>query len=390
MLSVAVLGANGFFGSRLVEVLHLTREHRVVPIAHSISGLARIARFDIDWRVADATDAQALTVALSGCDIVVHAIAGSLESIVKSPHATLQACKAAGVRRVVYLSTASVHGQDPDPGTDESSPLHTRHLVPYNNAKVISERAFLAQHAAFGVQLVVLRPGIVFGPRDVWITGIARSIVDGSAALVGGGDGWCNTIYVDNLVQAVRCAITTEANGGVFLVGDAQTITWRELYQRVADVLGHRRPIRSVPAPPLKRGGFDAIDAIKAIPGVQTLLDHTPAAPKLWARRHLEAAARVQRAVRGAYNNPAADPWRGRSKPTPEVSIETALLHHCRQRFSYDKARVGLGYTPPYSLNEALEFSAAWLEFIGYPPTARDLGHLQHAESGSASPADRD
>jgi 2-alkyl-3-oxoalkanoate reductase len=367
MLSVAVLGANGFFGSRLIEVLHLTRQYRVVPIAHSISGLARIARFDLDWRVADATDPRALSAALSGCDVVVHAIAGSLESIVKSPHATLQACKAAGVRRVVYLSTASVHGQDPEPGTDEASALHTRHVVPYNNAKVIAERIFLAQHAAFGVQLVVLRPGIVFGPRDVWITGIARGIVDGSAALVDGGEGWCNTIYVDNLVHAVRCAFTAEANGEVFLVGDGQAITWRALYQRVADLLGHRAPIRTVPAPNLAKARLDAIEAIKAIPGVQALLDRTPASPKLWARRHLEALARVRQAVRGAYSNPSTDLWRGRSRATPEVSVETALLHRCRQRFAYDKARVGLGYTPPYSLDEALQLSAGWLKFVGYP-----------------------
>jgi 2-alkyl-3-oxoalkanoate reductase len=366
MKRVAVLGANGFFGTRLVEMLHLAAEAHVVPVAHSVSGLARVARFALEWRIADATDPAALKTAFSGCEVVVHAIAGSLDSIVRSPRATLEACKAVGVRRVIYISTASVHGQDVAPGTDERSPLHTRHLVPYNNAKVVAERAFVAQHVAFGIELVVLRPGIVFGPRDVWVTGIARSLIDRNAALVAGGVGWCNTIYVDNLVHAVRCAMTANANGEVFLVGDAEAITWHDLYARVASAMGLELTVASVPAPPMRPAGFDSIEAVKSLPGVQRLLDHTPKAPKAWARRQAEAIVRVRQAVRSAYRGPEIDPWRARPANVPGVSVETAMLHSCRHRFTYEKARSGLGFVPPVPLDAAIERTAGWLEFIGY------------------------
>jgi nucleoside-diphosphate-sugar epimerase len=366
MLTIGVLGANGFVGSRLVEMFHLGAEFRVVPIAHSVSGLARVARFSVNWRIADATDPVALAAAFDGCDTIVHAIAGSLESIIMSPRATLQACRVAGVRRVVYLSTAAVHGQDVEPGTDEDSPLHTRHPVAYNNAKVLAERAFLAQHWRFGIELVVLRPGIVIGPRDVWITGIAHAIANREAVLAGGGAGYCNTIYVDNLVHAVRCGLHSDTDGGVFLVGDAETITWRALYRRVGEMLGHRGEFPSVPSPPIQAVGFDLIDALKTIPGVQNVLDRTSPAPKLWARRQLSAIAAIRRAMRTAYQPPTANPWRTRAAAVPMVSLETALLHRCRHAFSYAKARTQLGFLPPVSIEEALARCAGWLDFIGY------------------------
>jgi len=63
---VAVLGAGGFIGSRVVESFHLQGFAEFRPIVRRISGLARSRRFNLDPRIADACDAQALRAALAG------------------------------------------------------------------------------------------------------------------------------------------------------------------------------------------------------------------------------------------------------------------------------------------------------------------------------------
>src|SRR5919108_49903 len=129
MLSVAVLGANGFIGSRAVEMLHLARLSKVRPVVRTADGLATSSRLDLEGRVADAFDQVALRRAFEGCEVVVHAIAGDRKTIIETVQTAYQAADEAGVRRLIYLSSASVHGQAPIPGTDENSPLSDRQPI---------------------------------------------------------------------------------------------------------------------------------------------------------------------------------------------------------------------------------------------------------------------
>ena len=55
---VAVLGAGGFIGSRIVEMFHLGGLADVRPVTRSTGALARLSRFDLDWRIADARDQE--------------------------------------------------------------------------------------------------------------------------------------------------------------------------------------------------------------------------------------------------------------------------------------------------------------------------------------------
>ena len=61
--TIAVLGASGFVGSRLLELFHLTGSATLHPVVRNYSSLARLARFDLDWKIADARDQAALTTA---------------------------------------------------------------------------------------------------------------------------------------------------------------------------------------------------------------------------------------------------------------------------------------------------------------------------------------
>jgi 2-alkyl-3-oxoalkanoate reductase len=359
---VAVIGANGFVGSRLVELFHLAGMAEVVPVVRSVNSLARLSRFDLDWRLADSRDADTLALALRGCDQVVDAMVGDPRAIQAAAAALLPAAHRAGVRRVVYLSSASVHGQNPAPGTDETTPLDDRQDVAYNNAKVRAERRLLHDARRLGVELVVLRPSIVYGPRDRWVTSLVGELLQGTAWLVGEGAGICNGIYVDNLAHAVRLALSApvSAVGRAYLLNDRETITWGLLEERTRALLGQPvTPAHRVPAPEFPPAGWASrLDDLRAAPAAQALLARVPAPLKSLAKAATQALRHAPR--------PA--PWTLRPAPGPRFTVERVRLQQCAWRFPCDAARAGLAYEPPVAFGTGLERTIAWLRWCGQLP----------------------
>jgi nucleoside-diphosphate-sugar epimerase len=358
MKRVAVLGAGGFVGGRTVEMLHLRAVADVRPVVRTIPGLARSARFDLDGRVADAFDQAALTAAFAGVDVVVHAVAGSADVVVGTIAPVYRAASAAGVQRLVYLSSASVHGQAPPPGTDERSALSTRQPVAYNNAKVRAERGLKHLRARGRVEIVVLRPGIVFGPRSSWITTFADALLAGQAYMVNEGRGICNSIYVDNLVHAIHLAATVDGvDGETLIVGDRERRTWRDLYRPITEALG------------FDLSAVARVDAIR--PASQSLMTPGGIAASARTLRAL-LPARLRRIVRvvlasSSARPPALSPRTSFQPATPRATLEMSLLHSCAYKLPHWRAARVLGYDPVVSFEEGCRRTVGWLGFAGYP-----------------------
>lgn len=350
-MRIAIVGANGFVGTRLYESLVLEGKHEVRPLLRSPASLARLARFPLgDWRVTNVFDVDALAKDLEGCDVLVHGMVGTYDRIPVAARVAAQACLRRGVR-LVYLSSASVHGQNPPPGTSEASPISARQPLPYNVAKVKAEWAIAEVK---GAQVAVLRPSIVFGPRSQWTTGLARQLANGTAFLVEGGHGICNSIYVDNLVQAIRtCFDHPRACQGPFYVGDAEALPWREFVRPLVEALGHSMDeVHSVPkaGPPSPRMQ-DRMRALRRIGIARGVVRRVP-------RRIKDAA------IAGLMR------WSGGAPPTefvlahdgpPAADYETSELHTCRTRLPMDKARTTLGYGPEVSVHEGLRRSGEFM-----------------------------
>lgn len=366
MLNVAILGANGFIGSRAVEMFHLGGLAEARPIVRTMSSLARLSRFDLDCRVADAFDQSALRAAFEGCDVVVHAIAGDCKTIVESLAPTYQAAQDAGVRRLVYLSTASVHGQSPSPGTNENSPLNANQPIDYNNSKVAAEQQLRKLRNKGAVELVMLRPGIVFGPRSFWISSFASDLLAGQAYMVDSGKGICNSIYIDNLVHAIYLAMTASGvDGEAFLVGDDEEITWADFYRPIAEALGFE--LNQVPhvtyTPPIPTQK-ERLKAVLATPPARIFLSMFP----YKFRYAIKVGLSTLLARPRQYSSPWAFPkLQQKSPPQPVATLEMALLHQCQYKLPDTKARKMLGYQPIVSFPEACCRSIGWLAFAGYP-----------------------
>lgn len=351
-MKVAVLGGSGFVGTRLLEKWLLSGSHDPRVIVRSPGSLARMARFALpSWQQADVFDAGSLARAIEGCDTMVHAIVGDGKQIVTAAQAAVEACRTAGVRRLVYLSSASVHGQNPLPGTDDASPLRDDQPAEYNNAKVRAERVL---REASGLEICILRPGIVYGPRCQWFTGLPRALRSGQAFLVEGGHGICNHIYVDNLIHAIELGLVhPRATEGAFYVADDSALTWREFYRPVVQALG-----------------FDVSDfkvAAAVAPRPQTLRDrvmrvNTGRTSKLILplfSRQLKDAVKA-----GLDRYSASPPANGFVLPepgTPAADWELSQLHTCATRMPMDRAVEVLGYSPGVGAEQGLDRSARWL-----------------------------
>jgi nucleoside-diphosphate-sugar epimerase len=358
-MKVALMGASGFVGSRMVEMFHLGGLGEIRPIVRSFGGLARLARFDLDCKIADAFDEYALAKAFEGCDLVVHAVHGRAEVVEGSIAPSYRAAGQAGIKRIVYLSTASVHGQSAAPGTNETSPLSDRQPQDYNNRKVRAERRLLREREQGAVEAVILRPGIVFGPRDRWVSAIANDMLRGAAYLVNGGTGICNSIYVDNLVHAIYLALTAgKADREAFLVGDAETVTWAAIYQRLAQALGVRsQEIHDVPRPEFRHGFQERLNRFRSIKATQSVLPFFP--------------GKLKRAVKAALTAwqepPARSQWALPEESVLAATMEMADLHQCACKLPHEKARRVLGYEPIVSFEEGSRRSLEWLRFAGLP-----------------------
>jgi 2-alkyl-3-oxoalkanoate reductase len=351
-MRVAVVGGSGFVGTRLLETWLLRGRHEPRLLVRQPSSLARVARFALpDWRQVDVLDPDGVAAAIAGCEVMVHAMVGTPDQIVMAATAAREACLEAGVRRLVYLSSASVHGQNPPAGTHDLSTLRSDQLLPYNNAKVRAEQVLSVPSS---LEIAVLRPGVVYGPRCQWFAGLPGALAAGRAYLVEGGHGICNHIYVDNLVHAIDLAIDHDGSfDGPLYVGDDRTLTWREFYRPVAAALGY------------ELGDFVEVPR-SAAPGrsIWSILESLPSS---WPVQMLlpRVSARLKRSVKAglsSYNTPL-EPTGFRIPATESVTAdwETSELHTCSTGLSWQRARDTLGYVPPVDATTGLARTSEWL-----------------------------
>ncbi|NJK36303.1 MAG: NAD(P)H-binding protein [Oscillatoriales cyanobacterium RM2_1_1] len=342
MLKVGIIGASGFIGSRTREIFCVENIAQVKAIARSSSSLSHLAHTNLESCVADALDTTSLENALADCDMAIYCAAGSPWFLKQTAVSTYKAAEKARVRRLIYLSTAVVHGQAPPVGTNESSPLNDRQFIAYNNAKVWVERKLLQLSEKGTTEVVMLRPGIVVGPGSTWITGFANSLLSGTAYLVDQGQGICNSIYIDNLVHAMRLALTaSDVNRQAFLVGDAETVTWADLYQPIAHSLGtDLSQLTNINCPEFTPTWKEQLrEGLKNSNLLGSLLHFLSSQRK----QHLQFPQQ------------------------PALNQEMIWLYQCQYKLPHQKAQEQLNYSPIVSFEEACDRTKEWLASEGYP-----------------------
>lgn len=326
-MQVLVTGANGFIGSQLVERLLYTGV-RVRALVRRGLLVQRPAAQQCERVCGDVTSLDSLYRAVQGCDVIFHcawggnALAEARRINVVGTRNVLAAAATAGVQRLVHLSSMAVHGRRMPALLTEEYPLQFRGDA-YTVSKAEGERVAIALGAVYGLQVVVLRPSLVYGPRSpVWLMRYFERVKHEQIALINGGEGLANLLYIDDLVD-IMCAVATRPGiaGQAFLISGAHPVSWRQY-------IGHLAQMCHKPLPP-------------SVP--------------CW---------RAWLAVQGSRVYAALT-----QRPKRLLSMDIALMTH-HTTVSIEKARHLLGYTPRIALDEGMRRSEAWLRQEGHLPVA--------------------
>jgi len=251
-MRILVTGASGFIGKALCREL-LAREHTVRAAVRETdsSAAAEVQQIAVP-DIAAEFDRRAL---VGGVDAVVHlaaiahrAVSDSELRRVNIDAAVRLAEAAAGtVRRFVFLSSVKVHGEDSGAGAySETEALRPEDS--YGRSKLEAERALTELAARSGMELVLIRAPLVYGPR---VKGnflrLLRWVDSGVPLPFAMVRNRRSLIYLGNLVDAIaRCAEHPAAQGP-YLVSDEEMVSTLELVLRIARAL--ERPARLFPAP---------------------------------------------------------------------------------------------------------------------------------------------
>lgn len=281
-MKALVTGATGFVGSHVTRQL-IDAGHTVRALYRSERKLSQLADFDVDAVAGDLDDSARLERACAGCEIVFHVAAkadywkdddrDALWRVnVEGTRNLLAAAKAAGVRRVVFTSSASTIGILPgnqlaDESTDFNLPPE-RFWYAYTKLKA---EEIAAEFAADGLDVVTLNPAVIIGPGD--LNAISGSFILETARLqwlLPLSSGGISVIDARDVARAHVAAIERGRAGERYILS-AANLSYRQWFGLIAAACGVRPPLLSTPdwlLEPTAR----LIDGLRRL-GIQTPMD---------------------------------------------------------------------------------------------------------------------
>ncbi len=256
-MRVLVTGGSGLLGRRTIDAL-TSRGHEVVALQRHHDDALTCAQV-----LADVRDADVVAATAAGCDALVHGAAkvgviGTREEFravnVGGTESVVAACRAAGLARLVVVSSPSVgYESTPTVGAGASTPITQRHDRSwYSESKAEAELVALAANDR-ALAVTAIRPHAIWGPGDTQLVGrIVERARAGRLFVVGGGRALIDTTYVDNAAAALVVAAEqlTPAGalaGRAFVVSNGEPLPLRSLLELICAAAGVPPPARDLP-----------------------------------------------------------------------------------------------------------------------------------------------
>jgi nucleoside-diphosphate-sugar epimerase len=252
-MRVLVTGASGFVGRSLCNRLYM-KQHTVIAAVRCPGS------FPSERVIPDLTDERAWRQHLPGIQTVVHLAArvhvmkeredeASVLYRTVNTTGTMTLARAAarcGVRRLVFVSTIKVNGES------SARPFRPSDLPfpsdPYARSKWEAEQALHDIARETGLEVVVLRPPLIYGPGvGANFRRLMHAIDRGWPLPLGGVHNLRSLLYVDNLCDAIASVLEAPAAvGKTYLPADGEDISTPELIVRLADAMGKPPKLISV------------------------------------------------------------------------------------------------------------------------------------------------
>lgn len=268
-----VTGASGFIGSHLCAAL-AARGHRVRILARSGSDLGALEGLEAEVALGDLRDPGSLPAACAGVECVFH-LAGALKGfreedlvrVNRDGTAALAAACPRDLKRFVLVSSLAAAGPSPADGSPRAEDLPEAPITWYGRSKLEGERAILAS----GLPSVILRPPVVFGPRERDVLSYFRIARTGLLPVPAGPDRFYSLVFGPDLAQAlVRAGELPLPSGAIIPAVALETVSWAELGRRIARALGREGRILPLPVPAIRLAGrlADTAARLRGRPGI--------------------------------------------------------------------------------------------------------------------------
>lgn len=291
-MNFLVTGGAGFIGSNIVEAL-LKKGHSVRIIDNFSTGRREnIVEFksDVELVEGDIRSYHIVKQAVQGIDIILHEAAlPSVPRSINDPITSnevnvggtlniLDAAKDAGVKRVVFASSSSIYGDNPELPKHEG--MTPRPLSPYAVSKLTGEHYLHVFNKLYGLETIALRYFNVFGPKQdptsqysAVIPKFIKSIkIDERPIIFGDGTQSRDFTYVSNVVEANILAATVDCETPISMnCATHGQVTLNDLVKEINNYLKKDiKPIYDKPRAGDIKNSFAAIDLIK------NTLNYTP------------------------------------------------------------------------------------------------------------------
>lgn len=317
---ILVTGGTGFIGMHLLE--------KLVAKGEAMRALVRRTRAPrwvpagVETVYGDLASGAGLAEALRGADTVIH-LAGVTKALrpedyytgnVRATEQLAHAMAGRGMRLVHVSSLAAVGPATGGAPLAEDAEPHP--LSHYGKSKLDAERVV----RRLVPDAVIVRPPVVYGPRDTDVFPLLKSISKGLVLEMAGGERWFSAIYVKDLVEGLLAAAgTPRAAGRVYFLAHAKPVSWRQLGASAARIMARTPRVVTVP--------FAVANAVGAC-------------AEVWAR------------------------WRGKPGILSREKIAEArcMAWTCDTRHATQE----LGFVAPTSLDEGLAATLAWYKEAGW------------------------
>lgn len=322
-MKVCITGASGLLGNHLITALRERGDTIRALVLPEEDASALEARGVTLYR-GDIRDPETLNEPLHGVDTVFH-LAGMMgvwrpmaeyyAVNVTGAENVCRAVLAAGVRRLVHISSWTVYGMDLGAPACETSPF-APFQEPYALTKAAGDRLVQRMIARDSVPAVIIRPGTFFGPGDrLHFARMADRVRNGTGIIVGSGNNALPFVYVTDVIQGLLLAAQEPgAIGQAYNIANDAPLTQEAFLRAIAEELEVAAPRVHVP--------YRALYACS------------------YVAEHLSAAMRSQK--------------------QPIVTRLGVKLFGTDNRHSIDKARAELGYSPRMPLREGIHQATEW------------------------------
>jgi nucleoside-diphosphate-sugar epimerase len=324
-MKILITGGNGFLGRNLILALQ-ERGDCVCVLALPTEDTTWLEKRGVEVFRGDIRTPDMLTAPMYGVDGVFHlaAMIGAWRPMqdyhdvnVTGTGNVCRAALAAGVRRLVHISSAMVYNMAIGRPVTEDDPLEPLD-EPYSMTKAEGDKLVQRMIAEDHLPAVIIRPATIFGPGDRLNFGrIADRLRAGKGLIIGSGGNALPLVYVTDMVQGLLLAMDHEhAVGQAYNIGNDQPLIQKVFLSAIAQEIGVAPPRIHVPYFPLYAAAY-AAERLATFSG---------------------------------------------NRIPPFVTRHGIKLYGADNRLSIAKARRDLGYAPQVPIREGVRLAAAWYQ----------------------------